>query len=231
MCFSKGYSLFHFGLLTIYAAYLYTVPNDKELWRLYFPIFYLGIKDLLQAILYSTMSTGNSVWLSITSVLSYVHIAFQPLLVNLFASYFSANTTYYGVNYWNMMFIILTLFGLYKLTNLNVFDIFRETPYCKDKQSDFCADKNGAYQGKYHVGYRFKTKYKYDNWFLASMAVPALFTAGYPLSILFSVFTVLLRVVFYDVRDGELGALWCLLTVLYCVPVTYFREYIKNALH
>ena len=86
--------------------------------------------------------------------------------------------------------------------------------YCKDKSSDFCSDKNSSYIGKYHVGYKFKTKYKYGYIFHFLMLIPALFTNSYMLSIIFTFFTILLRLIFMDVRDGELGAIWCLLSII-----------------
>ena len=47
-----------------------------------------------------------------------------------------------------MMFILLFVFGLFKLTTLSTFDIQNE-PDCTDPKSDFCAKRNGAYMGKY----------------------------------------------------------------------------------
>ena len=49
------------------------------------------------------------------------------------------------------------IFGIYRMTNLDVFDILKEAPYCKEDH-DYCNDKNTSYIGKYHVGYKFKTK-------------------------------------------------------------------------
>ena len=115
MCFSKEFSFFNFALLSGYGSYLaYQNPHH---WRLYVPAFYLGLKDFLQGFLY--IFNTNQSYKYILSILSYIHICFQPLIANIFFSYFSTS----AIRYWNIVLPLLFLYGLYKLTDLDVFNI------------------------------------------------------------------------------------------------------------
>lgn len=226
MCFSKEFSFLNFTILSYYGHYLQTNSVDKDIWRLFFPLYFLGLKDLFQVFLY--LFNHNDYYKYIFSILSYIHICFQPLFVNILFSYFSKSTVFFNINYWYMIFNALFVFGLYQLTNLDVFDVNNDGLYCKDKTSDFCSDKNSSYIGKYHVGYKFKTKYKYSIFFIIFMIVPALFTKSYILSIIWLFFIILIFLLFSKLRDGERGAIWCMLSIIPTIPVIYYREYITN---
>lgn len=82
---------------------------------------------------------------NVLSVLSWIHICFQPLFVNIFMSNFSQNKT----TYWNIVFIISFLYGIYTLTTLKELDI-QNDPDCikKDKNDDFCSKHTTSYLGR-----------------------------------------------------------------------------------
>ncbi len=220
MCFSEKTSLYNFLILSFYAYNLQFTSNDSNIWKLFIPLYYLGIKDLLQYFLYKKSNDY------IFSILSWVHICFQPLFVNMLISYFS-NSSY---QYWNIIYFISIIFGLFQLTTLDTFDIFNEGNFCKDKESDFCSDTNGAYQGNYHIAYKFKTKYKYTYFFLILMILPGLFTSSWFHSLLWLFFITLIKIIFNDlnVRDGERGSIWCFLSIIPTIPVVYYRSILLN---
>jgi len=229
MCFSKEWSFFNFAILSLYGGYLQAFSNDVDIWRLVLPLFYLSAKDLFQVFLY--IFDNNQYYQYIFSVLSYSHICFQPLFVNMLLSYFSKDALIYNVSYWTVVFIVLFIFGLYELTNLDAFDIQNYGKYCKDKWSDFCSDKNSSYIGKYHVAYKFRTKFNYSNLLIIFMIIPGLFTNSWPLSIVWGVFILLLYIIFNNVRDGERGAIWCLLSIIPTLPVVYYRKQLLKFLN
>jgi hypothetical protein len=222
MCFSKRTSFINFLVLSFYSFELYKNRNtDKNLWKLYIPLFYLSLKDLLQYFLYKEKNKY------IYGVLSWVHICFQPLFVNMLISYFSSSLT----QYWNLIYFVSFIYGLYQLTTLDAFDIFNEGNFCKDPKSDFCSETNGAYQGKYHIGYKFRTKYKHSKLFLLLMIIPGLFTSSWFHSLLWFFFVLLIRIIFNGVRDGEAGAIWCFLSIIPAIPVVYYRSSLQNMLN
>lgn len=226
MCFSKEFSLINFIILSFYGYYLQINSNDNDIWRLYLPLYFLSMKDLFQVFLY--IFNDNELYKYFFSVLSYIHICFQPLFVNILLSYFSKSALIFNISYWNIIFVILFIFGLYQMTNLDVFDIQNYGLYCKDKFSDFCSNKNSSYIGKYHVAYKFRTKFKYSIFFIIFMIVPGLFTNSYILSIIWAIFILLLYYIFSDVRDGERGAIWCMLSIIPTLPVIYYRKILSE---
>jgi hypothetical protein len=228
MCFSKELSFLHFMILSFYGYYLQVNYNENDIWRLYIPLYYLGVKDLLQTFLYEF--DDNEYYKKFFSILSYIHICFQPLFVNMLLSYFSKAALIYNSSYWNLIFVISFIFGLYQLTNLDVFDIQNYGLYCQDKSSDFCSDKNSSYIGKYHVAYKFRTKFKYSSFFLILMIIPGLFTNSYIHSIIWAIFILTIKIIFDDVRDGEKGAIWCLLSIIPTIPVVYYRKLILEVI-
>lgn len=52
MCFSEKTSLFNFLILPFYGYNLQFINNGTDNWRLYIPLYYLSLKDLLQYFLY-----------------------------------------------------------------------------------------------------------------------------------------------------------------------------------
>jgi hypothetical protein len=94
MCFSEKTSLYNFLILSFYGYYLQFNSNDTDIWRLFIPLYYLSLKDLLQYFLYREKNKY------IFGVLSWVHICFQPLIVNMLLSYFSKSTRIFNKNYW-----------------------------------------------------------------------------------------------------------------------------------
>ena len=226
MCFSKEMSFFNFAILSGYAAYIFN--KNPESWRIYVPMMYLGLKDLLQGFLYVFDDKENYKY--VLSVLSYVHICFQPMIINIFFSYFGTASNIVNIKgYWNIIIIGTFLFGLYELTNLDVFNI-QNTPYCTDKKSDFCSDSNSSYIGKYHVGYKFRSKGYYNLMLILAMMLPVLLTNAWILSFIWGFFIIGIAILFNNVRDGEYGAIWCLLSIIPLIPVVYFRNEVSSVL-
>jgi len=222
MCFSERQSLINFIVLVSYGLYLH-INNDSvsNIWRLTLILYFLSMKDLIQYLLYKF--DDNEKRKNILSILSWIHICFQPLIVNIFFSYFSKSN--YN-NYWNNIFILLFIFGIYQLTNIDAFNILNRQ-YCKNKSSDLCSDTNSSYMGKYHIGYKFHTVHGYSILFLFLFIIPALFTNCYMLSLCWGLFIYIILWIFNNVRDSEKAAIWCLMSIIFFIPVTYFRDYFK----
>jgi len=214
MCFNEEMSYFNFLILSLVAF----IIRDK--YRLSATLFFLGIKDLIQGMSYTNIK-NNKETKALTS-LSWIHICFQPLFVNLFISHFDINN-----KLWKYIFIICLIFGFYYITKLNEFDIQNDKK-CNDK-SDYCADKTHSYIGKYHLGYKFNlNKDNNINFWMFLMFLPGLFTKSKIISIFWILFAGLIRIFFQNVNRGELEAIWCFLSIIYALPVALFSEYIKH---
>ncbi len=240
MCFSEKGSYSFASILIFYSFYL---GFDKNIWRLSVSGIFLALKDIIQGLLYRYYK--NKEISRILGTLSWAHICYQPLFVNLFASYFDPTNIY-----WNYFFILFFIFGTYKLTTLSLLDI-QDEPDCKNKNDDFCADYTGGYIGKYHIGYKFKGEEGMMDYMVMAMIIPAFFTKAWPLHMIWFFFVILLRVVYYKILynqplkiknnkttgkktnqegEGEYGAMWCLLSIFLWLPIVFFRKEIKKLL-
>jgi len=222
MCFSQTQSYINTILLVIGGFYVY--PN----YRLTFGLIFLALKDLLQGLLYYYKNNEKSK--NILTSFSWIHLCFQPLFVNIFMSHFSKQNTYY----WNSIFIISLLYGLYDITTLNEFDI-QNDPDCikKNEKNDLCSSHTTSYIGKYHVGYKFskdKTNFLYSIVYPILMFIPALFTKSRILGVIWAILVSCLYLVLNNIGDGEQAAIWCFLSILYFLPISIFHKKISKLL-
>lgn len=223
MCFSESQSFINAFMLTIVSIYVY--PKYK----LTIFLIFLALKDLIQGFLYKYQD--NEKLKNMLSIISWIHICFQPLFINIFISYFSENK--YN-NYWNIIFIICLLYGIYTLTTLKEFDIQNDPDCIKiDKNDDFCSKYTTSYIGKYHVAYKFNR----DNdliFFpiihLILIFVPSLFTNCRILGIIWGLFVILIYIYFNNIGNGEKAAIWCFLSIVYFLPIAIFNEEISKFL-
>jgi hypothetical protein len=230
MCFSEKNSYFNAILLTSAGIY----SNKYKL--LYVSIFF-AVKEILQGLLYRFQ--GNDYILSLLSSLSWIHISFQPLFVNILLSHFAPD-----FKYWNLIFIVCFVFALYYITILKIFDIQNQES-CKPRgrNDDFCHHINTGYMGEYHIGYRFHTDNtpSYLSWLPRQilMFVPALFTRARFITIFSMIFVTLIFYIYDYSRNikgnpitnyqyaGEKAAIWCFLTVFIAL-FTFFESNIRS---
>ena len=114
------------------------------------PLLFLSLKDLIQYFLYKYKN--NKKINNILTTLSWVHISFQPLFVNIFMSHFSKHQS----QTWITIFIASTIYALYNLTTLEELDIQNDDNCVTRHNDDYCASDTLSYMGKYHIAYRFE---------------------------------------------------------------------------
>ena len=221
MCFSETQSFTNAIMLIIGSIYVY--PK----YRLSIFLIFLALKDLIQGFLYKYQH--NEKIENVLTVLSWVHICFQPLFVNIFMSNFSQNKN----NYWNIIFIISFLYGIYTLTTLKEFDIQNDPDCNSNKKNDFCSINTTSYIGKYHIAYKFNR----DNdilffpiIYLILMFIPSLFTNSRILGIIWGLFVGLIYIFFNNIGEGEKAAIWCFLSIIFFLPIAIFNKQISKFL-
>ena len=219
MCFSEKQSLVNVIILILGSIYVYPEYRFSSF------LIFLSIKDLIQFFLYKYRN--NEKFKKNLIVLSWIHICFQPLFVNIFMSYFSKNKN----NYWNNIFVTCFLYAIYTLTTLNELDIQNDqdciSKYKKSK-NDFCSKSTTSYIGKYHIAYKFNR----DNDILffpiiyfIIMFMPSLFTNSRNLCLIWGLFVRLIYLFFDDVGEGEKAAIWCFLSVIFFLPISIFSKF------
>jgi len=227
MCFSEAQSYLN-------AAILFGLSFTLKLkeWKLIIPGLWLTLKEILQGLLYR-FHTDKNISRILMNV-SWINISFQPFLIALAASYFDPKSW----KYWNLVSIIMFIYGAYLLTTIEAFDIQGDDS-CIDATSDLCAGETGAYMGRYHIAYKINGEL-YPNsyvWMFTKISyfVPLLLSKLWPLGLLFLLLPLLLSYVYgyntFDlsnsyIRDGEWGAMWCFMTIIYLAPILMFRKQI-----
>lgn len=212
MCFTERHSYFNAVLLLI-GGYIV-----KDNIRLTLPLLFLAFKDILQGLLYR--GHNKKLW----STLSWVHICFQPLFVNLFISHFDHENII-----WKYVFLICGLWGIYMMTTIEELDI-QNNPNCNLKQdTDFCAKETSAYMGKHHIAYLFnRDDIPFTYSYRALMFLPLLFTKARFLYILWGLFAYISYYFFNDIRSGERSAIFCLSSIVYFLPIAIFNKNISG---
>ena len=222
MCFSESHSYINAIALLVTALYV----GDK--YSLAITLIYFAIKDLIQGLLYKFID--NKKVNNFLTTLSWIHICFQPFVINLFFSYFSPD-----FKYWNHIFIICIIWGFYIMSTLRELDISTDYDCKKEKNydDDFCAKDTLSYLGKYHLGYRFSRdldEYIVYFYFVLSF-LPALFTQARILVTMYIQLFGLLYLILYKQGYGERAATWCILSLLYLIPVTIFDKEILELIN
>ena len=223
MCFTERQSFINVIILIIGRIFVY------QKYRLTIFLIFLASKDLIQGFLYKYQH--NEKLEKNLTILSWIHICFQPLFVNMFISYFSEKK--YN-NYWNIIFVICLLYGIYTLTTLKEFDI-QNDPHCIkiDKNDDFCSKYTTSYIGKYHIAYKFNRdndRIFFPIIHLILIFVPSLFTNCRILGIIWGLFVILIYIYFNDIGNGEKAAIWCFLSIVYFLPIAIFNKQISKYL-
>lgn len=227
MCFSENMS--YFNTVLLFGSGLYALPS----YRLSIPAIYFSIKEFLQGMLYRYLDNERT--LTFFGSLSWLHISFQPLFINILLSYWSPD-----FKYWNHIFLLSLLFGFYFMTILKEYDIQNDPP-CKPRgrDDDFCMP-TGGYMGNYHIGYRFKQDNTpiYLSWlpWVLLFFVPPFFTKSWKHAVILSLFAISIFSI-YDIsvnkfpnpitnynNIGEKSAIWCFFTFIIAFIIFYEKR-------
>lgn len=216
MCFSQNQSFLNTAILIICSVYLF------KQWRLSIFLIFLSIKDLIQGFLYYYQN--NEKMEHFLSILSWIHICFQPLFVNIFISHFTRTKN----NYWNIIFILCFIYGLYTLTTLNEFDIQNDINCITNNENDdFCSNTTTSYIGKYHIAYKFsrdKDILFFPIIYLILMFIPSLLTSAKIIGVLWIIFVSIIYIYYNNINHGEKAAIWCFLSIIFFLPLSIFNK-------
>jgi hypothetical protein len=221
MCFTEDQSYFNFILCTATAIYVY--PK----YQLSMLLIFLGLKELIQGLLYYYQNSEKAK--NILTSFAWIHICFQPLFVNIFFSYFSQNQN----KFWHIIFLISFIYGIYSITLLNEFDIQNDPDCILTNNNDYCSLKTTSYIGKYHIGYKFNKDYSiivFPIMYLILLFIPTLFTNSKILGMYHIIFVLLIHVYFNDIRNGEMAAIWCFLSIIFFIPLSLFNKQVLKYL-
>jgi hypothetical protein len=144
MCWNQEVSL---GVATagyIGSYYLKKKSNDSYCWT---PIAYFASMELLQGLTYFVINDCSNPVNKLLTVLSYLHICFQPIFSNIFFMYFIPVEKRRSTFNWVIPLCLIT--SVLMLQKLNMYDGCRA---CHPEEV-FCSNKICSYFGGWHIGW------------------------------------------------------------------------------
>lgn len=218
MCFTEQQSYLNAISLVLVGMF-----KSKKAPLLSAALVFLACKDLIQALTYRALRKGKDT--RALTQLSWIHICFQPLFCNVFLRHFDP-----AYQHWNKIMCACVAVGLYSLTVLHAFDIQSDPPCTKrDSKDDFCSDRTESYQGKYHVGYKFRldnTNELRRHLYQCLLLAPFL-TRAWKLNAAWVGGVIVLYALMQakSVGSGEIAAMWCFLSIIFAIPVALFDDH------
>lgn len=216
MCFSQPISLF-FTVLGFALGQLYRYKNrtwkDPEFWRVILSIDYFTSMEALQCIQYFWIDECDNPINKALSWVGFLHICFQPLVLNLGISWRVSRHNRYVVD--TVIVPLCMIAGVFFSSRMFLADEFP----CPVGLDPLCATDTCTYMGSIHLTWRFKmrasnlwTPGAWSHHFL--MFAPAILT-GNPLTSLFLFITGPIMGHYVTNWDlSEWASIWCYFSVL-----------------
>lgn len=211
MCFGKTWSIVSLSVM-VTSCIVCTYMNVT--WRIIAMLFFLAFKELLQLLLYYNIEC--TLTNKVLSVLSWIHISFQPFFILLFCSAFSKTPKLY-----NIPLILASVYAIFNILRIKELRPGGINYQCSvlDKVVSVCRPQTCSYQGRYHLAYGFELASadgqdgflfvpSFFSYMLLSFVVPFAIGDWQIASIHALVAFASSRFASWD--TGEAAALWCL---------------------
>lgn len=145
MCWNQEISLSIATAGFVGAYYLKNKTDDPYCWT---PVAYFAGMELLQGLTYFVINDCQNPVNKTLTVLSYLHICFQPIFSNIFFMYFISKEKRKKAMKWVMpLCVVSSLLVLQKLF------IYEGCGLCRPAEA-FCADKVCSYFANWHIGWQ-----------------------------------------------------------------------------
>lgn len=216
MCFGVGWTATSMSICALVGVLCVTFGVDYRIAAM--PVF-LFVKEWIQYQTYQDLRCNRRN--EILSTMSWIHISFQPLIVNLFLSYFAKDAQKeYRIVLW--LCGIFAVFNMARLRELRG----RVSKPCHAGAKDMCRATTCSYMGQRHIAYGFNLQSADDmyapSWFtylLLSFA-PALILGPRVLGMTHMAVAILGGVLARG-YGGEGAAIWCLNSFWVCFVALY----------
>lgn len=197
-----------------------------EGWMRWSTLAYFSTMELLQAITYSVIGicalsgTPEGKINETLTILSYLHICFQPIMTNLFGLSYSVKKE--SINKWLKITFPVIIVGCF----LMVFRLFPSTIWglCNLVETPLCGNDICSYPGNWHIAWRL-TLNGFDEWSIFGYRISWLsynlpvfilpiFYGGWRWSLYHFVFGIFLAMNLTSNKD-EFPAIWCLSSIAF----------------
>ncbi|MGB0561666.1 MAG: DUF5765 domain-containing protein [Spirulinaceae cyanobacterium] len=195
------------------AGYVSVKGEDAKLWL---PLGYFALMEALQAVTYSVIDQCDAPLNQILTLLSYLHIAFQPFFINAFALYFIPKSVSERISPWvyGTCFIgtIMVLVRLYPFTSIGM---------CDPKTMELCSEHLCSVSGSWHLAWGLplnNMKWLSNGYLIPAFIIPVIY-GSWKFLIYQSVFGPILASFLTNDMNEHL-AIWCLLSIAFLLAAT-----------
>lgn len=157
MCFSGNISLAFAVLAFVSAAYFYKKSKYAAI-----GIFYFGIMELLQYFQYQVIDKCVDPWNKFLTKVGYLHICFQPLMINVMLAAFSGGVLNYPFIYASVVAGILMASRMIPVDDADL---------CDGRNEPLCGKKTCTFMGDRHLAWNVRLRAAGKNWFTPSIGL------------------------------------------------------------
>ncbi len=202
-------------------AYAACKGEDIRIWA---TLGYFSLMEALQAFTYTAIDDCAAPANQIATVLGYLHIAFQPVLVNLISLYFIPQHVARKIVW--PVFTLVAICTLLYILSMYPFEFARP---CESGNNVFCSKRLCSISGKWHIAWGMP---RVDFWYgsypyiIATFALPIIY-GSWRLT-LYHFLTGPLLAWITTGNLNEFAAVWCLYSIglLLIVAKTPIRKYL-----
>ncbi len=198
--------------------------EDKRLWL---PLGYFSLMEALQAFTYTVIDDCSSHANQFATLLGFLHIVFQPFLINTISLYFVPEKVRAKVEFW---VFAITLMGAFTMI-VSIYP-FEWAELCRPGVAPFCGEKLCSISGSWHISWQMPRTVV---WWVFGAKAYALTAFILPLlygSWRFTLYHILTGPFLAFLTTGSLNewaAVWCLFSIGLLVAVV--KTPIRRWLH
>ena len=187
-------------------TYVAIKKEDKNLWV---PLGYFSLMELLQAFTYVYIDDCDLPANQVLTLLGYIHIAFQPFFINMFAMYFIPKSFRDKISW----FVYGLCFAASFLMIIKLYP-FEWAKNCSDGTA-LCAENLCSFHGGWHIAWNVPLNSLSFLYFFGytfpAMVLPFLYSS-WRMSVYHILLGPLLAYIFTN-NWNELPAVWCLFSI------------------
>jgi hypothetical protein len=206
---------------------IYAKLKDEH-WFRWGCLAYFSTMELLQAFTYSVIGicaitgTPQGWWNEKLTILSYLHICFQPIPTNLFGLSFSKTGD--DLKKWLWIAMPISLFASFLMVSRMYFHGY--LGHCDIRTTPLCGMDTCSYHGEWHIAWRLALN-SFDEWDIMGFRmtwfvynipvfIMPLFYGGWRWSLYHFVFGILTARLLTGNKD-EFPAIWCLSSIAFLI--------------
>jgi Family of unknown function (DUF5765) len=223
MCWSGEASTVLAAIGLASTTYVALKGEDKRLWL---PLGYFSLMEALQAYTYTVIDDCDNPNNQMATLLGYLHIVFQPFLINLISLYFVPKEVREKIEFWVFSLVLVGAFTMI----VSIYP-FAWAEQCNPAFAPFCGPRLCSIHGDWHIAWEMPRSlvgwpFGVRAYALTAFILPILYGSWRMTLYHFATGPLLAKLLTTSLN--ELAAVWCLFSIglLLIVIKTPIRKYL-----